>query len=204
MFKEFVKGLWEKNPVFILALGLCPTLAVTTSVNNAIGMGLSTIFVLTFSNIIISLIRGAIPDKIRIPCYIIVIAFLVTVVDLVLAGFFPEISNAIGLFIKLIVVNCIILGRAEAFASKYSVFPLSANSLKNLLRSAFDGLGMGIGFLIALIIIATCREVLGANKFFGYEVFSGWRPISIMVLPAGAFITLGIILGIVNMRKEKE
>jgi electron transport complex protein RnfE len=190
MIKEFLKGLWEKNPVFVLALGLCPTLAVTTSVKNAIGMGLSTIFVLTFSNIIISCIKGVIPAKIRIPCYIIVIAFLVTVVDLVLAGYFPEISSAIGLFIKLIVVNCIILGRAEAYASK-----------NNVVRSTLDGLGMGLGFLIALVIIAACREVLGANKFFGYEVFSGWRPISIMVLPAGAFITMGVILGIFNMRK---
>jgi len=193
MLKEFLKGFWEKNPVFVLALGLCPTLAVTTSIKNAIGMGGSTIFVLTLSNVIISLIKGAIPDKIRIPCYIIVIAFLVTVVDLVLAGFFPEISSSIGLFIKLIVVNCIILGRAEAFASK-----------NNVARSLFDGLGMGIGFLIALVIIAAFREVLGANKLLGYEVFSGWRPIGIMVLPAGAFLTMGLILGAMNFRRKKK
>ena len=192
MIKEFLKGLWEKNPVFVLALGLCPVLAVTTSIKNAIGMGVSTIFVLTLSNVIISLIKGLIPDKIRIPCYIIVIAFLVTVVDLVLAGFFPEISSSIGLFIKLIVVNCIILGRAEAFASK-----------NNFVRSFFDGLGMGLGFLIALVIIATFREVLGANKLLGYEVFSGWRPIGIMVLPAGAFLTMGLILGAMNLMKKK-
>ena len=192
MIKEFLKGLWEKNPVFVLALGLCPVLAVTTSIKNAIGMGVSTIFVLTLSNVIISLIKGLIPDKIRIPCYIIVIAFLVTVVDLVLAGFFPEISSSIGLFIKLIVVNCIILGRAEAFASK-----------NNFVRSFFDGLGMGLGFLIALIIIATFREVLGANKLLGYEVFTGWRPIGIMVLPAGAFLTMGLILGAMNLMKKK-
>jgi len=192
MIKEFIKGLWEKNPVFVLALGLCPVLAVTTSIKNAIGMGVSTIFVLTLSNVIISLIKGLIPDKIRIPCYIIVIAFLVTVVDLVLAGFFPEISSSIGLFIKLIVVNCIILGRAEAFASK-----------NNVIRSFLDGLGMGLGFLIALVIIATFREVLGANKLLGFEVFSGWRPIGIMVLPAGAFLTMGLILGAMNLMKKK-
>ena len=192
MIKEFIKGLWEKNPVFVLALGLCPTLAVTTSVQNAIGMGLSTIFVLTFSNIIISLIKGFIPAKIRIPCYITVIALLVTIVDLVLAAYFPDISKAIGLFIKLIVVNCIILGRAEAFASK-----------NNVLRSTLDGLGMGVGFLLALIIIASCREVLGANKFFGYELIPGFRPVSIMVLPAGAFITMGVIMALFNMKKSK-
>lgn len=192
MIKEFLKGLWEKNPVFVLALGLCPVLAVTTSIKNAIGMGVSTIFVLTLSNVIISLIKGLIPDKIRIPCYIIVIAFLVTVVDLVLAGFFPEISSSIGLFIKLIVVNCIILGRAEAFASK-----------NNFVRSFFDGLGMGMGFLIALVIIAAFREVLGANKLLGFEVFPGWRPIGIMVLPAGAFLTMGLILGAMNLMKKK-
>ena len=192
MIKEFLKGLWEKNPVFVLALGLCPVLAVTTSIKNAIGMGVSTIFVLTLSNVIISLIKGLIPDKIRIPCYIIVIAFLVTVVDLVLAGFFPEISSSIGLFIKLIVVNCIILGRAEAFASK-----------NNFVRSFFDGLGMGLGFLIALVIIAAFREVLGANKLLGFEVFPGWRPIGIMVLPAGAFLTMGLILGAMNLMKKK-
>jgi len=192
MTKVFTQGLWEKNPVLVLALGLCPTLAVTTSVKNAIGMGVSTIFVLILSNVIISMIKGVIPDKIRIPCYITVIAFLVTVVDLVLAGYFPEISGAIGLFIKLIVVNCIILGRAEAFASK-----------NNMLMSFIDGLGMGIGFLIALLIIASCREVLGANKFLGYEVIPGWRPIAIMVLPAGAFITMGIILGAMNLKKSK-
>ena len=191
MLKEFIKGLWEKNPVFVLALGLCPTLAVTTSVRNAIGMGVSTIFVLTLSNVIISLIKGFIPDKIRIPCYITVIAFLVTVVDLVLAGYFPDISNAIGLFIKLIVVNCIILGRAEAFASK-----------NNVLRSFVDGLGMGIGFLIALLIIAAIREVLGANRLFGYDVFPGWRPVAIMVLPAGAFLTMGLLMGWFNARRS--
>ncbi len=140
--KEFTQGLWEKNPVLVLALGLCPVLAVTTSVKNAIGMGVSTIFVLILSNVIISMIKGFIPDKIRIPCYITVIAFLVTVVDLVLAGYFPEISSAIGLFIKLIVVNCIILGRAEAFASKNNVF-----------RSFIDGLGMDLVFLSLCLLL---------------------------------------------------
>jgi electron transport complex protein RnfE len=193
MLKEFLKGLWEKNPVFVLALGLCPTLATSGSVRNALGMGISTIFVLAFSNVIIALIKNVIPDKIRIPCYITVIAFLVTVVDLVLAAYFPDISSAIGLFIKLIVVNCIILGRAEAFASKNSV-----------LRSLFDGLGMGVGFLIALVIIAAIREALGANAFLGYQLVPGWRPIALMVLPAGAFLTLGLLLGLFNVIKPRR
>jgi len=191
MFYEFFKGFWEKNPVFVLALGLCPTLAVTNSVQNAIGMGVSTIFVLALSNVLISLVRSVIPSEIRIPCYVIIIAFLVTVVDLVLAAYFPDISKAIGLFIKLIVVNCIILGRAEAFAGKATP-----------LRSFLDGLGMGVGFLIALIIIAGIREVLGANKFFGFTVFPGWRPIGIMVLAPGAFLTLGLVLGWKNMSRK--
>ena len=193
MLNDFLKGIWRKNPVFVLALGLCPTLAVTTSGKNALGMGVSTIFVLVMSNIIISLIKDFIPEKIRIPCYIVVIAFLVTVVDLVLAGYFPEISTAIGLFIKLIVVNCIILGRAEAFASK-----------NNVVRAFLDGLGMGIGFLIALLMIGCTREVLGANKLFGYVVFSGWQPIGIMVLPAGAFLTMGVLMGVFNFGKESS
>ncbi len=189
--KEVTKGLWEKNPVLVLALGLCPSLAVTTSVRNAIGMGVSTIFVLTLSNVIIALIKNVVPGKIRIPCYIIVIAFLVTVVDLVLAAYFPDISKAIGLFIKLIVVNCIILGRAEAFASKNTPW-----------RSLLDGLGMGLGFLVALILIAAVREVLGANKLLGLTVFPGWRPISIMVLAPGAFLTIGLLLGLKNLGKQ--
>lgn len=195
LFKEFTKGIWEKNPVLVLTLGLCPTLATSGSLKNAVGMGLSVIAVLTFSNIIISLIKGFVPSKIRIPCYIIVIAFLVTVVDMLIAGFAPELSKAIGLFIKLIVVNCIILGRAEAFAAK-----------NNVLRSALDGLGMGIGFLIAIVIIASIREILGANKFFGLTVFPGWDPIGIMILPAGALLTFGLVMACRNAlagRKQK-
>ncbi|MCX7846676.1 MAG: electron transport complex subunit E [bacterium] len=187
--KEVTKGFWEKNPVLVLALGLCPSLAVTTSVRNALGMGVSTIFVLTLSNVIIALIKGIVPSQIRIPCYIIVIATLVTIVDLVLAAYFPDISKAIGLFIKLIVVNCIILGRAEAFAAKNTAW-----------RSLLDGIGMGIGFMIALVLIAAVREVLGANKLFGFTVFPGWRPIAVMVLAPGAFLTLGFLLGAKNLR----
>ena len=189
--QEITKGFWKENPVLVICLGLCPTLAVTNSVQNAIGMGISTIFVLALSNVLIALIKDIVPGEIRIPCYVIVIAFLVTVVDLVIAGFFPELSKAIGLFIKLIVVNCIILGRAEAFAAKNSAW-----------RSLLDGIGMGIGFLITLIIIAGIREVLGANKFFGYTVFPGWRPIGAMVLAPGAFLTLGLLLGWKNMGKK--
>lgn len=190
MLSDFTKGIWKDNPVFILALGLCPTLAVTTNGQNALGMGASTIFVLVLSNVIIATLKKAIPEKIRIPCYIVVIAFLVTVVDLVLAGFFPEISSAIGLFIKLIVVNCIILGRAEAFASKQTVW-----------RAFLDGMGMGIGFLIALLIIGCTREILGANTLFGFVVVPGWKPISILVLPAGAFLTMGLLMGLLSGNK---
>ena len=191
-WKEFAKGLWKENPIFVISLGLCPTLAVTTSVRNAIGMGVSTLFVLALSNVMISWVRNIVPSKIRIPCYIVIIAFLVTVVDLVLAAFFPDISKAIGLFIKLIVVNCIILGRAEAFAQKNGAW-----------ASLWDGVGMSIGFLIALLIVSSIREVLGANRFFGYEVFPGWRPIGAMVLAPGAFLTLGLLLGWKSMSRQQ-
>jgi len=190
--KNLTKGFIKENPVFVLLLGMCPTLGVTTSAINGLGMGLATMFVLVMSNIVISLIKNLIPDKVRIPSFIVVIAAFVTIVDLSMNAYLPALHEQLGLFIPLIVVNCIVLGRAEAFASK-----------NNMLMSFIDGLGMGIGFLIALLIIASCREVLGANKFLGYEVIPGWRPIAIMVLPAGAFITMGIILGAMNLKKSK-
>ena len=193
LIKQFTKGLFRENPVFMLILGLCPVLAVSTTVKNAIGMGLAATFVLVFSNTIISCIRKIVPDKIRIPCFIVVIASFVTIVELLMAAYFPTLSKNLGIFVPLIVVNCIILGRAEAFASKNRILP-----------SFFDGLGMGIGFTIALIIIASIREVLGAGEFLGISIFKNIEPIRMMIQPAGALITLGILIGLINFFKSKS
>ena len=186
--KEFFKGFYKENPVFRLALGLCPTLAVSNSVQNAVGMGAAATFVLLCSNVIISMIRKGVPKKIRIPIYIVVIATFVTIVDLAMAGFAPALHKSLGLFVPLIVVNCIILGRAEAFAGKNSVF-----------YSFIDGLGMGIGFTLALVIIGIAREILGNGTFWGVPVFgSGFEPVLLFILPPGAFLTLGFFLGFFN------
>jgi len=202
-FKEFTKGLLKENPTFVLMLGLCPTLAVSTKVVYGIGMGLAATFVLLGSNIIISLIRDFIPNKIRIPSYIIVIATFVTTVDYVLAAYAKDLHKALGIFIPLIVVNCIILGRAEAFASKNNVW-----------NSILDALGMGIGFTFALSVISLIREVLGAGTItlqldIGGKSYSWiWsvpmRPMTIMILPPGAFITIGILMGLINSLKKKN
>ena len=184
---EFTKGLFKDNPVFILCLGLCPTLAVSTNVKNAIGMGLSAMFVLLGSNFIISLIRNIIPPKIRIPCFIVVIATFVTLVELFLQAFQPDLYKELGLFVPLIVVNCIILGRAEAFASK-----------NGPIKSILDALGMGIGFTGALILLAALRESLGSGTIWGYTLVPGFKPILIMVLSPGAFLTLGLTMGYFN------
>lgn len=193
-FKEFKKGILSENPVFVLMLGLCPVLATSTSIQNAIGMGGAVIFVLLGSNIMVSLIRNWIPAKIRIPIYISIIATFVTVVDLVMAGYFPDIHKSLGLYIPLIVVNCIILGRAEAFAGK--------NSISD---SVFDALGMGIGFTAALILIATFREILGNGTWMGFPVFgSGFQPVLIMILSPGAFLTIGLIIGFLNWREARK
>lgn len=198
---DFVRGLWEEIPLFRLVLGMCPTLAVTTSATNGVGMGIATAFVLTSSNIMISILRRIIPDMIRIPAFIIVIASFVTITDLMMAAFTPELHHALGIFIPLIVVNCIVLARAEAFASK-----------NNIIRSAADGLGMGIGFTIVLTILGSLREFLGNGtwfdmptitglmEFFGYE----YQPMIVMVLPPGAFIGLGLLVAIFNKIKEKR
>ncbi|MBL7130452.1 MAG: electron transport complex subunit E [Candidatus Omnitrophica bacterium] len=193
VIKQFTKGLFRENPVFMLVLGLCPTLAVSTTVKNAIGMGLAATFVLVFSNTIISCIRKIIPEKIRIPCFIVVIASFVTIVELLMAAYSPTLSKNLGIFVPLIVVNCIILGRAEAFASKNKVLP-----------SFFDGLGMGIGFSIALVIIGAIREVLGAGELLGISILRNIEPIRIMVQPAGALVTLGILIGLINFLKSKN
>lgn len=186
--KEFTKGLWDENPVLRLLLGLCPTLAVTTSAINGLGMGLCTLAVLLCSNIVVSSLRRVIPKQVRIPCYIVVIATFVTVVDLVMNGFAHELHKALGLFIPLIVVNCIILGRAEAFASR-----------NGLLASMLDALGMGTGFTMALFILGAIREVLGKGEFLGHVLFgAGFQPTLVFVLPPGAFITLGLLLALMN------
>lgn len=197
MKKVFLNGLLKENPTFVLFLGMCPTLAVTTSAFNAVGMGLSTMMVLIFSNIFISLLRKFIPDKVRIAAYVVVIAAFVTIVEMLLKAYAQSVSESLGIYIPLIVVNCIILGRAEAFASK-----------NGPLASAVDGLGMGLGFTCALTIIGSIREILGAGTFFGYSIFGeAFNPITIMILPPGAFITLGLIvmtINIISARKKKK
>lgn len=193
-FKELTKGLMKENPIFVQFLGMCATLAVTTSVSNGIGMGLSTTVVLVASNIIISLLRNFIPNKVRIAAYIIVIAGCVSAVEMALKAFVPEISKSLGIFIPLIVVNCIILGRAEAFASKNGVF-----------KSMLDGIGMGLGFTLALVIISTFREILGNGTFLGISIFpESFQPATILILPPGAFIMLGIILVVINVISTKS
>jgi electron transport complex protein RnfE len=180
-----VRGLWEEVPIFRLLLGLCPTLAVSTSVLNGIGMGLAATAVLIGSNIGISMLRKVIPNKIRIPAFIVVIASFVTIVDLVMHGYTPELHKALGIFIPLIVVNCIILGRAEAFASKNGIF-----------RSLLDALGMGLGFTMVLIIVGTVREILGSGTWAGLPVLpENYIPVLIFILPPGGFITLALLLG---------
>ena len=193
---EFTKGFWELNPLLKLVLGMCPALAVTTSAVNGLGMGLATTFVLICSNIIISMLRRLIPRKVRIPCFIVVIASFVTIVDLVMHGFFIELHKSLGLFIPLIVVNCIILGRAEAFASRNTVF-----------NSFLDGLGIGLGFTVTLIVLGAIRELLGSGTVFGLGIMgSSYEKFLVMILPPGAFITLGLLLGLMNkieaVRKE--
>jgi electron transport complex protein RnfE len=191
--QELTKGFFKDNPVFVMALGLCPTLAVTTSVENAVGMGMASTFVLLCANIIISLIKGFIPAKIRIPCYIVVIASFVTIVDMVMHAYLPELHKNLGIFIPLIVVNCMILGRAEAFASK-----------NNLIKSIADGIGMGIGFTIALVIIGSIREILGAGEFLGFSIApASYQPVLVAILAPGAFIVMGVLMGIMNLIKKE-
>lgn len=192
--KEFTKGIIKENPIFVLVLGMCPTLATSTSVNNALGMGMAATFVLVCSNIFISLIKNITPDKIRIPVYVVVIASFVTIVDLSMAAFVPALHKSLGLFIPLIVVNCIILGRAEAFANK-----------NNVLNSVADGIGMGAGFTLALTVVATFREILGNGTWLNIKVMPNtYDPMLITLLAPGAFITLGFLMALMNMLKEKR
>ena len=189
--KEFIKGIFRENPTFVLILGLCHTLAVSVSIINGIGMGIAATFVLLGSNIIISLIRKFIPERIRIPCFIVVIATFVTITELVMKAYSPDLNRALGIYVPLIVVNCIVLGRAEAFASK-----------QNLINSFFDGLGMGIGFIWALILISAIREICGFGKVFGISLFKGIEPAYLVGLPSGALLVIGLLLGYFNLIKK--
>lgn len=191
---ELSKGLIKDNPIFVLVLGMCPTLAVTTSVVNALGMGFAATFVLICSNIIISMIKNITPSKIRIPVYIVVIAAFVTIVNMLMEAYLPDLHKSLGIFIPLIVVNCIILGRAEAFASK-----------NNVIMSVADAIGMGLGFTLSLTVIGTIREILGAGTWLSIKVMPAtYDPMLVAILAPGAFITLGFLMAILNLVKEKK
>ena len=187
--KVFLNGLWKENPTFRLLLGMCPTLAVSTAAINGIGMGLAATAVLTCSNIFVSLLRNFIPNEVRIPAYVVIIASFTTIVELLLKAYVPALDQALGIYIPLIVVNCIILARAEAFANANNVF-----------LSTMDGLGMGLGFTMALTAFAAVREAIGAGTVFG----GGYEPIMAIVMTPGGFITLGLILGGINFLSKKK
>ena len=189
--KNFTKGFIKENPVFVLFLGLCPVLGTTTSAINGLGMGLATAFVLTMSNLVISIIKNFIPDKVRIPAFIVIIASFVTIVELTMQAYVPALFEALGLFIPLIVVNCIVLGRAEAFASKNS-----------LLSSVIDGFGMGLGFTLALVMLGGVREILGSGSIFGFKFIQG-DGMLLFVLAPGAFIALGYLIMLMQKIKSK-
>lgn len=184
---EFVKGLWRENPTFRIVLGLCPTLAVSTSVSNGLGMGVAATFVLVGSNIFVSLVRNIVPEKVRIPCFIVIIATFVTIADLFMKAYAPLLSRSLGMFVPLIVVNCIVLGRAEAFSSKAPP-----------LRSILDALGMGIGFTWALVLISAIREALGNGTILGFPICERFEPPLFMILAPGALLTIGLLIGLIN------
>jgi electron transport complex protein RnfE len=185
--KIFTKGIIKENPVFFTLLGMCPTLALSTSAQNAVGLGLATMFVLTCSNIIISLLKKIISPQVRLPCYIVIIAGFTTFVTLMLKALLPDLYEQLGIFLSLIAVNCIIFGRAEVFASK-----------NNVAASALDGMGMGLGFTLALFIMGTIREILGMGTWFGFKLPELAEPMMVFILPAGGFFTLGIVIAAVN------
>ena len=195
--QELVKGLYKENPIFRLVLGMCPTLAVTSSVKNGIGMGIAAAAVLVASNLFISLVRNMVPKKIRIPIFIVIIATFVTIVEMLMQAYSPDLHKALGIFVPLIVVNCIILGRAEAFASK-----------NNVMYSVLDGIGMGLGFTLSLIVIAAIREFLGNGTLLDMPILPGsYKPVMIMVMAPGAFLTLGYVLGFfqwLDLRNKKR
>ena len=192
--QEFTKGIWRENPVLVLLLGMCPTLAVTSSVTNGLGMGLATLFVLLGSNIVVSLVRKLIPKQVRIPCYIVIIATFVTLVEMLMKAYAPpSLNDALGIFIPLIVVNCIVLGRAEAFASRNS-----------LVRSVIDALGMGAGFTLALMALGGVREFVGSGTLFEMQVVPGWHEFLLMKFAPGAFIVLGLFLAGMNWVNRRQ
>ncbi|MCR5451183.1 MAG: electron transport complex subunit E [Lachnospiraceae bacterium] len=200
--ERLYNGIIKENPVFIQLLGICPTLAVTTSAFNGLGMGLSATVVLALSNLLISALRKVIPDRVRMPAFIVVVASFVTIVQFLVQGYLPELYKSLGIFIPLIVVNCIILGRAESYASKHPIIP-----------SFFDGIGMGLGFTVSLIFIGGVREILGSGAFFGYQILpladaaagkAGFTPISIFVLAPGAFFVLALLVVIMNIVRAKQ
>lgn len=193
LLKDFKNGLWRENPIIVLVIGMCPTLAVTNTVENGLAMGIATSFVLLSSEIVISLFKKYIPNNVRIPSFILIIATFVTFTDYFLKAFFPDIAASLSLFIPLIVVNCLILGRQEAFASKNPTH-----------RAIADALGMGLGFTWVLVLLSAVREFFGMGSIFGIELLGSWyEPMVIMVLPAGAFITLGILVGLMNVIKRR-
>ena len=193
LINELTKGIIKDNPLFVQLLGTCPALATTSSLTNALGMGAAFTFVLIGSNIVISLIRKAIPDQVHIPCYIVVIASLVTVVEMIMNAYVPALYAALGVFVPLIVVNCIVLGRAEAFACK-----------NGIVASILDAIGMGIGYTLALVIISSFRELLGSGKLLGHQVLGApFTPALIFILPAGAFITMGCVFAMVAYLRQK-
>jgi electron transport complex protein RnfE len=190
-WNNFTKGFIKENPVFVLVLGMCPTLGVTSSAINGLGMGLATAFVLMMSNVVISMVKSLIPDKVRIPSFIVIIAAFVTVVQLIMQAYIPELYKSLGLFIPLIVVNCIVLGRAEAFAAKNSVF-----------SSAIDGIGIGLGFTFALVLLGSIREILGSGMLFNFTIYPEHYVTLIFVLAPGAFIVLGYLIALINRIKK--
>jgi electron transport complex protein RnfE len=191
--QELKRGVITENPVFVSALGLCPTLAVSTSVENGIGMGIAVTLVLVCSNAIISLFKSIIPEKVRIPSYIVVIAAFVSVIQLLIKAYYPDLDAHLGIFIPLIVVNCIIFARAESFAARNPVLP-----------SITDGLVMGIGYTIALVVLSAIRELLGANKLLGLEVIPGYSPMTIFILAPGGFFAIAGVLALINFHKQRS
>lgn len=191
-YKEFTKGLIKENPTLVGLLGMCPTLAVTTTAANGLGMGLATTFVLLGSNIVISLLKNAIPKSVKLPCYIVIIAGFVTLIEMLMKGYIPALYKSLGTFLSLITVNCIILGRAEMFASKNKVVP-----------SIMDALGMGLGFTLALTLMASVREIFGVGEWFGHKI-PYLQTMSIFILPAGGFFVLGCVIAAVNKLSNKK
>jgi len=189
--ERIYNGIIKENPTLVLLLGLCPTLAVTTSAMNGLGMGLTTTFILTMSNMLISLLRNIIPNRVRVPAYIVIVASFVTIVEFLLQGYIPSLYSGLGIYIPLIVVNCIILGRAESYASK-----------NNVILSIFDGIGMGLGFTLALTCIGIVREIIGAGQIFGIQIMpESYEPVTIFILAPGAFFVLAFIIAIQNKFK---